>query len=166
MVSGKTRARVLAAIEALGFVRNESARQLRSGRSRSLAYLVLDTGNPFFTDVARGVEEAAEAAGRAMFLCNSASDPGRQKNYLDLLEQHRVEGILITSVDGPSEQLDQLRSRGTPVVVVAQIAGPHICSVNVDDVAGGELAAEHLLEAGHRRIALIGGPHYERLDRC
>jgi LacI family transcriptional regulator len=164
VVSEKTRARVLAAIEALGFVRNESARQLKSGRSRTLAYLVLDTGNPFFTDVARGVEEAAEAAGRAMFLCNSASDPGRQRTYLDLLEQHRVEGILITSVDGPSGQLEQLRSRGTPVVVVAQSAGPHICSVNVDDVTGGELAAEHLLEAGHRRIALIGGPNYERLD--
>jgi LacI family transcriptional regulator len=68
---------------------------------------VLDTGNPFFTDVARGVEEAARAAGRAMFLCNSASDPGRQKAYLDLLEQHRVEGILIISVDGPSRQLEQ-----------------------------------------------------------
>lgn len=164
LVNPATRDRVLAAIAELGFVRNESARQLKSGRSKTLAYVVLDTGNPFFTDVARGVEEAAAAAGRAMFLCNSAGDPARQSQYLDLLEQHRVEGILLTSVHGPDEQLARLHGRGMPVVVVAQEAGPGTCAVTVDDVAGGELAAAHLLELGHRRVALIGGPAFERLD--
>lgn len=164
LVSESTRAKVVAAIEELGFVRNESARQLKSGRSRTLAYVFLNTGNPFFTDVARGIEDAAAAAGRAVFLCNSSGDLGRQSMYLDLLEQQRVEGILITSVPGSGTHLDRLRSRGTPVVVVAQDAGPGGCSVGVDDIAGGELAAEHLLELGHRRIALVGGPGYERLD--
>jgi LacI family transcriptional regulator len=153
---------VLAAIADLGFVRNESARQLRSGTSRTLAYLVLGTG-PFFTDVARGVEEAAAAAGRALFLCSSGNDQHREDSYLDVLEQHRVEAILITSVGGSAERLAQVRDRGTPVVVVAQDGGPGSCSVTTDDVAGGELAVAHLLEAGHRRIALIGGPRFERV---
>jgi LacI family transcriptional regulator len=157
-VSDRTRERVLAAIDALGFVRNESARQLRSGRSRTLAYLALDAGNPFFTDVARGMEEVAEAEGRAVFLCNSGDDPKRQDAYLDLLEQQRVEGVLITPVGLPLERITQLERHGIPVVLVDRHGGPERCSVAVDDIAGGELAAAHLLERGHERIALVGGP--------
>jgi hypothetical protein len=71
VVTERTRDKVLEAITALGFVRNESARQLRNGHSRTLAYLVLDPANPFFTDVARGAEDAARAAGLALYLCNS-----------------------------------------------------------------------------------------------
>jgi len=90
---------VLTAIAELGFVRNESARQLRSGSSRTLAYVVLDASNPFFTDVATGVQGATDAAGLALFLCNSGQSGEREAAYLDLLEQQRVEGILITPVD-------------------------------------------------------------------
>lgn len=156
-VTERTRARVLAAIDELGFVRNESARQLREGNSRTLAYVVLDTANPFFTDVERGVQEAADAAGLAVFLCNSGQDPRRQAAYLDLLEQQRVEGVLITPVDIADEQLRQLPRRGTPVVLV-DARSTHHCSVAVDDVLGGDLAATHLWDTGHRRIAFVGGP--------
>jgi LacI family transcriptional regulator len=93
LVSERTRRRVLTAIAELGFVRNESARQLRGGGSRTLAYVVLDTSNPFFTDVAEGVQEAADTAGLALFLCNSAENADRQAGFLDLLEQQRVEGV-------------------------------------------------------------------------
>ena len=158
LVSERTRRRVLTAIAELGFVRNESARQLRSGGSRTLAYVVLDTSNPFFTDVARGVQDAADAAGLAVYLCNIGQDPRRQASYLDLLEQQRVEGVLITPVDADDERLALLPRRGTPVVLVDRAAGPDHCSVSVDDVLGGDLAITHLLDAGHRRIAFIGGP--------
>jgi LacI family transcriptional regulator len=158
LVSEPTRRRVLDTIEVLGFVRNESARQLRGGSSRTLAYVVLDTSNPFFTDVARGVQEAADAAGLALFLCNSGEDAARQAGYLDLLEQQRVEGVLITPVDAGEPRIAALARRGTPVVVVDRGAGPDRCSVTVDDVLGGDLAATHLLETGHRRIAFVGGP--------
>ena len=141
LVSEATRSRVLAAITELGFVRNESARQLRGGSSRTLAYVVLDASNPFFTDVANGMQEGADAAGLALFLCNSGQSGERQAAYLDLLEQQRVEGILIT-----------------PVVLVDRAAGPGRCSVTVDDVLGGDLAVTHLLETGHRKIAFVGGP--------
>jgi LacI family transcriptional regulator len=158
MVSERTRRRVQAAIAELGFVRNESARQLRGGGSRTLAYVVLDTSNPFFTDVARGVQDAADGAGLAVYLCNSGEDNGRQSFYLDLLEQQRVEGVLITPVDAADPRIGALATRGTPVVLVDRGAGPERCSVTVDDVLGGDLAVTHLLETGHRRIAFVGGP--------
>ncbi|MDT7771822.1 MAG: LacI family transcriptional regulator [Pseudonocardiales bacterium] len=158
LVSEATRSRVLAAITELGFVRNESARQLRGGSSRTLAYVVLDASNPFFTDVANGMQEGADAAGLALFLCNSGQSGERQAAYLDLLEQQRVEGILITPVDAADPRLDALAARGTPVVLVDRAAGPGRCSVTVDDVLGGDLAVTHLLETGHRKIAFVGGP--------
>jgi LacI family transcriptional regulator len=156
VVAPATRQRVQAAIAELGFVRNESARQLRAGSSRVIAYVVLDAANPFFTDVARGVEDAARDAGLALFLCNSASDDGREREYLELLHEQRVEGILITPVDSESAQF---ADRGTPVVLVdRESADGTRCSVAVDDVLGGELAVTHLIEAGHTRIAMVGGP--------
>lgn len=159
MVSTATRAKVEAAMASLGFVRNESARQLRAGSSRILAYLMLDAGNPFFTDVAHGVEEAAREAGLSVFLCNSNEDAAREADYLDLLEQQRVQGVLITPVDPDSSRLNTLPHRGTPVVVVDRAIddGEH-CSVAVDDVLGGEVALAHLIELGHERIAFVGGP--------
>lgn len=159
LVAERTRGRVQAAIDALSFVRNDSARQLRGGHSRTLAYVVLDASNPFFTDVARGVQEAADAAGLMLYLCNSGEDPKRQAAYLDLLEEQRVEGVLITPVDADDPRIAGLARRGTPVVVVDRGAGPGQCSVTVDDVLGGDLAVTHLREAGHERIAVIGGPH-------
>lgn len=157
-VSERTRRRVQDAIEVLGFVRNESARQLRGGGSRTLAYVVLDTSNPFFTDVASGVQETADAEGLVVYLCNSGNDAGRQATYLDLLEQQRVEGLLITPCDADEPRIAALARRGTPVVLVDRGAGPDRCSVAVDDVLGGDLAVTHLLDIGHERIAFIGGP--------
>ena len=157
-VSERTRLRVQAAIATLGFVRNEPARQLRGGGSRTLAYVVLDASNPFFTDVAFGIQETADAAGLAVYLCNSGEDPAREAAYLDLLEQQRVEGVLITPVDANDPRIAALARRGTPVVVVDRGAGPDRCSVTVDDVLGGDLAVTHLLEIGHERIGFVGGP--------
>jgi LacI family transcriptional regulator len=153
-----TRERVLAAIEALGFVRNESARQLRAGRSRTLGLVVLDIANPFFTDVARGVEDVANAAGLAVILCNSDDRPEKEAAYLDVLAEQRVQGVLLTPTAELSPHVETLRSRGIPVVLLDRRApGPDQCSVAVDDVLGGRLAAQHLLERGHRRIAFVGG---------
>jgi len=158
VVADPTRARVLAAIAELGFVRNESARQLRAGQSRTIGLVVLDIANPFFTDVARGVEETANAQGLAVILCNSDDRPAKEAAYLDVLAEQRVQGVLITPTAALSANLEVLRGRGIPVVLVDRRAtGPDQCSVAVDDVVGGQLAAEHLLERGHERIAFIGG---------
>jgi len=157
-VSEQTRRRVQEAIAALGFVRNESARQLRAGSSRTIGLVVLDIANPFFTDVARGVEDAVNAEGLAVILCNSDDRPEKEAAYLDVLAEQRVQGVIITPTAQLSPALESLRQRGVPVVLLDRRASdPDHCSVAVDDVHGGRLAAEHLLERGHRRIAFVGG---------
>jgi LacI family transcriptional regulator len=159
IVAEPTRSRVRAAIKQLGFIRNESARQLRAGRSRTIGLVVLDVANPFFTDVARGVEDEASESGLAVILCNSDDQQKKETHYLELLEEHRVQGILITPVSTDDDRLARLQQRGTPVVLVDSRSPTRgQCSVSVDDVLGGELAVAHLLEGGHTRIAFVGGP--------
>ncbi|MDQ1530576.1 MAG: LacI family transcriptional regulator [Microbacteriaceae bacterium] len=158
-VAGPTAERVLAAIEELGFVRNDAARQLRAGSSRSVGLLVLDVRNPFFTDVARGAEERANEAGLSVLLANSDERADRENAHLELFEEQRVRGILITPVDEVGDRLEKVRARGIPVVLVDRLAAAaDFSSVSVDDVAGGRMAAEHLLQRGRRRILFVGGP--------
>jgi LacI family transcriptional regulator len=158
LVSEATRLRVQAAIVELGFVRNETARQLRAGSSRTIAYVVLDAANPFFNDVSRGVEDIARGEGMVVYLCNSNQDGGREREYLERLREQRVQGVLITPIDSNAERIAEM-SGGMPVVLVDCHAWDDTqCSVAVDDVLGGELALDHLLETGHERIAFVGGP--------
>jgi LacI family transcriptional regulator len=151
--------RVTAAIEELGYVRNDAARQLRAGRSTSVGLIVLDVSNPFFTDVARGAEDAATLAGLSILLGNSDESVARESAYLDLFEEQRVHGVLISPFGDVTPRLARLRSRGIPAVLVDRLSADRtFSSVSVDDVAGGRLAVEHLLGTGRSRIAFVGGP--------
>lgn len=163
LVRQETRQRVEAAIQQLSFVRSEPARQLRAGQSRSVGLLVLDVTNPFFADLARGVEEAVSASGLSVMLCDSDGDETREDRYLTLLTEQRVQGVLIVPAgDSPAGVL-RLRRREIPVVLLdAKSADPGVCSVSVDDVRGGRSAVEHLLNSGHRHIAFVGGEGRER----
>ena len=158
-VSARTRERVQAAVEKLDYVRNESARQLRAGQSGMIGLVVLDAGNPFFTDVAFGAEQVISETGYSLMVANSGEDPAREARHLGLFERIRAEGVLLSPVDAGSKALARLRARGVSVVLVDR--GTELtneCSVSVDDVAGGRLATDHLLELGHQRIAVVGGP--------
>ena len=158
-VSDTTRRRVEQAIEKLGWVPNESARQLRAGRSRSIGMVVMDIANPFFTDVARGAEELLYAEQYSVQIGNSDSNAEREQTLLERFEQQRVGGILFAPINDSTERVLRLRQRGIPVVIVDRVgAGGTFCSVAVDDVLGGRIAVEHLAEQGHTRVAVIGGP--------
>jgi len=158
-VAEPTRKRVQDAIDELGFVRNDAARQLRAGLSRTLGLVVLDVGNPFFTAVSRGVEDRAAQDGLSVLLGNSDETVSREAAHLDLFEQQRVRGLLISPVGDVYERLRRLGRRGTPTVLVDRLVEDHpYSSVSVDDVAGGRLAVEHLVQTGRRRIAFVGGP--------
>ncbi len=158
-VSPSTIERVQAAIDALGFVRNDAARQLRAGRSHSIGMVVLDVSNPFFTDVARGAEDRAARERLTVLLGNSDENADREKAYLDLFEEQRVHGVLISPVGEESSRLERLHRRGIPTVLVdRQTDDERFSSVSVDDDAGGYLAVRHLLDTGRRRIAFVGGP--------
>lgn len=159
LVSVKTYERVIAVIDQLGFVRNESARQLRAGSSRAIGLVVIDAANPFFADVARGVEDAVDTVGGVVLLGNSAGEQARERRYLDLFEEQRVRGVLIAPLDETDPQLSALTRLGIPVVFLDRHGkGVAHSSVSVDDVNGGRIATEHLVERGHRRIAFVGGP--------
>jgi LacI family transcriptional regulator len=157
-VSPDTEKRVLDAIETLGFVRNDAARQLRVGQSRTVGMMVLDVRNPFFTDVARGVEDTLAGLSRSLILGNSAEDAQRENDYLDLFEEQRVAGLLITPVGDVASRLERLRRRGSPAVLVDRHGdAENFSSVSVDDTRGGFLALDHLLSLGRTRPAFIGG---------
>lgn len=159
LVAEETRTRVQSVITRLGYVRSESARQLRAGASRIMALLVLDMGNPFFVAVASGAERTARAAGLGVMVCNSAQSVSEEREYLSLFAEQRVRGVLVTPADATGRSLDALRGQGIPFVLVDRVsADPAVCSVSVDDVAGGRLAAQHLIAAGHRTIVYVGGP--------
>jgi LacI family transcriptional regulator len=136
-VAPATVEKVQRAIDELGFVRNDAARQLRAGRSKTIGLIVLDVRNPFFTELARGAEDEAAAHQLAIILGNSDDDPVREAAYLDLFEEQRAHGILITPLGDVTERLERLREHGTPAVLVDRSgADSGFSSVSVDDVAG------------------------------
>ena len=158
-VSPATIARVHAAIDDLGFVRNDAARQLRAGRSRCVGLVVLDVGNPFFTDVARAAERRAAEHDLAVLLGTSDEDEAKERAYVDIFHEQRVFGLLVSPIGDDLGRLETLRRLGTPVVLVDRDGtGTPFDSVAVDDVEGGRLAVRHLIETGRRRIAFVGGP--------
>lgn len=158
-VSPATVERVHATIEELGFVRNDAARQLRAGRSRSIALIVLDVGNPFFAAVARGAESRAARDGYVVLLGSSGGDADRERLYLDQFREQRVAGVLLTPAEVDGDVVGRLASAGIPAVLVdEQTDRDDVCTVSVDDVEGGYIAVAHLLARGRRRIAFVSGP--------
>ena len=157
-VAAATRSRVEQAIRELGFVRNGSASTLRAGQSRAVGLVVLDVGNPFFVEVARGVEDVVSDRDHAVILCNSGESPEKESRNLRVLAEQRVRGVLITPAADDTSSLLRLRDRGVAVVFVDHPASGDVCSVAVDDVAGGEIAVRHLIEGGARRLAFVSGP--------
>ncbi len=158
-VSAESVTRVQKAIESLGYRRNDAARQLRAGTSSTVGFVVLDGQNPFFSEVVRGAEDEASKNGIAILLGNTDEDSDREKLYLDLFEEQRVRGVLISPYRDISPRLEQLRSRNIPAVLVDRFSGDsRFSSVSVDNVAGGRMAVAHLIDTGRRRLAYVGGP--------
>jgi LacI family transcriptional regulator len=158
-VAESTRARVLASIETLGFVRNSLARSLAAGRADTVGFVIVDIGNSFFVDIARGAQAAFQERGMKLLLANSDVDIDSQNGYLDLFDEARVSGILLAPLDAPLGGAAKVRSHGRPVVL-ANWAGEtdKSCGVVVDEQLGGYIATRHLLESGRTRLLFAGGP--------
>lgn len=160
-VQPETVSKVQASISILGFIRNDAARQLRVGHSQTIGFVVLQAGNPFFSDVARAAEEAVRGEGLSVLLANSDEDAEREDAYLALFEQQRVHGVLISPAGDVSERLRNMRGRGIASVLVDRNGRESgLSSVSVDDVVGGRMAVEHLLALGRRRIVVLAA-HFE-----
>jgi LacI family transcriptional regulator len=159
LVAPETVLRVRQVMENLGFVRNDSARSLRVGRSSTLGVVTLDLSNPFWGEVTRGIETVASAHGLPVLFGASEENPAKELQFLRLFQEHRVDSILLSSVDVDSQILRDMHRRGTKVVILDQ-SDPegHYSSVTFNHVAGARLVAEHLIRYGHRRIAFLNGP--------
>jgi LacI family transcriptional regulator len=157
-VSHAARARVEAAIDDLGYVPNRLARSLRLRRTHTLGLVVTDIANPFWPAVARGVEDAAHAAGYNVILCNTDESEAKQEQYLDVLLQKRVDGILLVPACTSAALGEWIRSQATPVVLLDRRVGcAEVDTVRGDSESGAYDLVRHLISLGHRRIAVLSG---------
>ena len=156
--SAETRARVEAAIDELGYVPNALARQLRSKRTKTIALVVADISNPFFTTIARGVEDVAVSHGFSVMYCNTDESEAEEEQYLLMLIERQVDGILLVPARSSGESFRLLHHHHMPVVVLdRRIAARTADSVRCDSEAGAHALARHLIDLGHRRIAVLTG---------
>lgn len=157
-ISPKTRDRVLAEIERLGWRPNMAARGLRQGRTFTLGILVSNVAASFLPEVLQGFNRTAEAAGCHTFVSVHEHQPERAIRHLKTLQSKGVDGIILypTQTGAEAEVVANV-ARSIPIVLVMrEIEGLALPAVLVDDVAAGRLAGEHLLDLGHRRIGFIG----------
>ncbi len=158
-VSQETRSRVEAAIAELQYVPNSLARSLRFKRTHTLALVLTDITNPFWTTVARGVEDAASQCGFNVILCNTDENEAKQSEYLHVLLQKQVDGFLLVPARSTPEPIALIQSQKVPTVVLdRQVPGAQVDIVRGDSEGGAYQLVRLLLSLGHRRIAMLSGP--------
>lgn len=158
-VSEAVTAKVNAAIRQLNYVPSGVARSLRGGQTGTIGLLVPNNTNSYFAELARGIEDYCERDDYCVFLCNSDDDIRKQKNYLRVLREKRIDGLIVASAGDDAMLAELLKATRVPVVMVDRhISGLRADAVQIDHEAGAYLATRHLIELGHRRVACISGP--------
>ena len=169
-ISPRTRARVLRIAEEMGYRPSSIARGLATRRTRTLGLVIPDVANPFFSDVARGAEHEGYGGGYNVFLCNTDEDPERELAVLRSLEEKRVDGVVLCSSRLDDDELRRVVARQSAVVLVNRRLEPAraengVGIVMLDDVAGGRMATQHLVDGGHRAVGFLAGPPASRSGR-
>jgi LacI family transcriptional regulator len=158
-VAPETRARVLAAMEALNYQPNAVARSLRQGKTNTIGLVLPDIANPFFSEISRGIADEAFEKGYSVFLCNTELDMQRELFHVNVLSNNQVDGIIFVAAGDQADSLDFLLHRKMPLVMIDRnVPNVEADVVLTDHQLGGFLATRHLLELGHTRIACIAGP--------
>src|SRR4051812_972570 len=158
-VSADARTRVLAAVETLGYRPNAVARSLRTDQTRTLGLVISDVLNPYFTELARSVEEEARALGYSVIIGNADERPDLQDHHVRTLLDRRIDGLLVSPTDGGSPLMLDAARGGTPMVFVDRwIPGVDVPVVRSDGQAAIRALVAHLHRLGHRRLAIIAGP--------
>lgn len=160
-VSPPTAERIQEAIEALGYIPNMAARSLRINQTRTFGLIVPDISNPFFSEIVRTIGHVSQRMEYALILCDSGGDGEREKALLANLLSQRVDGILMIHTGRRSDYAELAQKAARPIVFVdREVRGWR--SVVTDNVAGGRLAARHLLGLGHERIGILAGNTHVR----
>lgn len=158
-ISAATVAKVKKMAEELGYRSSALARAFRDRRSYSVALAVEDLTNPFWTGIAIGAEKEAEAQGYVLVVCNTNGDPGRERRTVQMLQERRVDGMIVSPLTVTDEILTELHKDSLPFVQIDRsIKGEDVPCVRTDHGAGSSLAVDHLVKKGHSDIAYVGGP--------
>lgn len=156
-VSETLAGRIRAAVAELGYVPLHAAQQLRARRSGLLGMTVINIANPYFGSLVTGFEDAATTGGMQVLVGNANDDAARERDHLELFERVQVEGALIAPFGDNAATISRLRGRGIPIVLVDSVDDEGVLSsVSFDNVAGGRMAAEHLISRGRRRLVFLG----------
>jgi LacI family transcriptional regulator len=155
-VSKETRKHIKEVIQKLHYRPNELARGLRSKNTRTIGLIVPDSSNPFFAEIAKGVENRGFEKGYSVILCNSAQLLARELEYLELLRAKKVDGIIFITTTTQVSHIRPLCESGIPVVMFFRDAGDlSVDTFKIDNALAGYIATSHLIELGHRDIACI-----------
>lgn len=158
-VSDATRTKVEAAIAELGYVPNMLGPSLRFNQTNTLALILTDIMNPFWTTLARGVEDAAQEKGYSVILCNTDESPQKQDQYVTMLLKRRIDGILFVPADSNAGPVQLIQKHKVRVVLLDRnVLGVDVDIVRGDSFGGAYQLAKHLIELGHKHIAILSGP--------
>jgi LacI family transcriptional regulator len=159
-ISAETQEHVRRVMRELGYKPNRVARRLRAGgKCHLLGLIIPNIQNPFFADLARGVEDVAYRNNFAVLLCNYDEDPEKERFYLDVMEQESVDGVILPPIHENDPAVLRMARSGLPMVCVDRaLADATIDKVEIDNQRGAFEAVTHLIGSGHRRIGLISGP--------
>ncbi len=152
---------VQAAMDELGYRPNALARSLRRGETRTLGLILPDSANPFFAEIGRAVEVEAFQAGYSLVLCNTEDDALKEQVYTDVLSKKQVDGIIFASTGEQIDAMQKLLNQNLPLVLIDRhLPGIQADEVLIDNRLGGALAAERLVQLGHKELACITGPSH------
>jgi LacI family transcriptional regulator len=155
-ISEKTRSRVLKVMEDLNYKPSVVASALTGKRTNTVGLLIPDLANPFFAEIARSVEDRGHEAGFNLMICSTDNDPDKESEYISLMRQKSVDGIILASGLVSDTAVKQLIDHQIPLAVIARdLPVLAVNAVLVDDFAGGYMAVSHLLSLGHRRIGVV-----------
>jgi LacI family transcriptional regulator len=164
------RERVMTSAEQLKYRPNALARSLRVENTSTLGLVIPNVGNPFFTAMARAVEDAAREMGYSLMIGNADEDPGKESEYLNVLMEKRVDGLIVSPARAISPPLNEIARSGVPLVFLDRyVKGIEAPVVRADGRKAVDSLVEHLVDLGHERLAIISGPPEtvpgrERLD--
>ncbi|HLW90783.1 MAG TPA: LacI family DNA-binding transcriptional regulator [Roseiarcus sp.] len=159
LVAKATRARIESSINSLGYVYHRAAANLRTRLTHTVGLVICEITNPFYAELAAGIDDALDREGWVAFVANTAESPARQSRFIARMREHRVDGILLAAAEGTSPQtIAELQGQGVPVVqMLRRLGRQNADHVSADFRLGMTLAAEHLIRLGHKRIAFVGG---------
>jgi len=158
-VSADVRSKVELAIRQLNYVPSAVARSLKARSTATIGLVVPNSTNPYFAEMARGIEDGCARNGYCLFFCNSDDDPAKQRNYLRVLQEKRIDGLIVASAGDDATLAQTLADSREPLVIVDRnIEGVSADLVQIDHEKGAYLATRHLLQLGHSKIGCITGP--------